>query len=638
MRDFIYFMMQSGLLICLVLLLTRFGKRFLSARTGYCLWLIPLMRLCLPFFLVPVTVPAVLGSLHPYALARDVAAHVEETVGNMVGAEMQTAWEPSSEPGIAQEKTPGGGAGRAGEADGKTPEVNPQTEARMNAVGKGGDGAASAETGAAGNGPEDVNAAPSGEICTMKPEQRFGVSAGRLAALIWAAGCLVTGGILFYHNIRFFRWVKKDAKRAEPLEDFAACAEKKERPLPVYYKKELPSPCLAGVLHPVIFVNERAVRDPAVLKMVLLHERAHFQQKDHIWNFCRNMLCVLYWFHPFVWWGAVASTRDAELACDERVVRGMCREERRQYGNALLELLEGSCGKKKVLDAATAMTGGKKEMKERIFTIVKQRGTKRGALAAMLVLLLVTGVVGCTRAQDGTETRNGTEAWNGTEARNGTEAQDGTEARNDTEMQVGAEAADDAAGRVFSLSGEDGSIQLFTSGKTLGAYRRGAGGAGSLTFYDADFHAAEEYENVRLEEFSDDYYCLLDLNTGLYGYVDDSGKLVIPFSYPLAKGFHNGYAAVLDGARQEIYYEDQTVKMYDNVDGCWGIIDKRGNYVIEPDEAFSNSFDRKDLGEASERYVNGPVEFTQVGEDGHVEFVVRETGQVLMEGYIVVQP
>lgn len=577
MRDFIYFMMQSSLLICLVLLLTRFGKRFLSARTGYCLWLIPLMRLCLPFFLVPVTVPAVWSSLHPYALARDVAAHVEEKVGNMVGAEIQAVLEPSS--GIAQAKTPGGAAG------------------------------------AEGSGPENANAAPSGEICAMKPEQRFWASAEQLAGLIWAAGCLVTGGILFYHNIRFFRWVKKDAKRAEPLEVCAIYAEKKGRPLPVYYKKELPSPCLAGVLHPVIFVNERAVRDPAVLKMVLLHERAHFQQKDHIWNFCRNMLCVLYWFHPFVWWGAVASTRDAELSCDERVVRGMCREERRQYGNALLELLEGSCGKKKVLDAATAMTGGKKEMKERIFTIVKQRGTKKGTLAAMLVLLLVTGAVGCTRAQDG-----------GTEARNGMEAQDG------------AEAADDAAGRVFSLSGEDGSVQLFTSGKVLGAYRRGEGEAGSLTFYDADYNVTEEYENVRLEEFSDDYYCLLDLDTGLYGYVDDSGKLVIPFSYPLAKGFHNGYAAVLDGARQEIYYEDQTVKMYDNVDGCWGIIDKQGNYVIEPDEAFSNSFDRKDLGEASERYVNGPVEFTQVGEDGHVEFVVRETGQVLMEGYIVVQP
>lgn len=924
MRDFIYFMLQSSLLIGLVLLIGRFGKRFLSAQAGYCLWLIPMVRLCLPFFLVPVAVPDAWSAFHPYEIVWNAAEQAADAIGSAgrEQAEGSAVWKEKS----AADTGPEGMGQAAGNA--------------------GADGGAFAEA-----EKKAAEAAAGYEETGSRPESRNGLhdagtdsavsAAARTwrirAALLWAAGCLITGGILLFRNIRFFRWIQRDAKRLTIPAAFDAAVRKRERSLPVYYKKELPSPCLAGLLRPALFVNERAVQDPEVLRMVLLHERMHYRQRDHIWNFCRNLLCVIYWFHPIVWWGSVASVHAAELSCDERVVEGMRSGERRRYGEALLALLDGNGEKRKLLDATTAMSGGKREMKERIFTIVKRRRTQKSALAVMLIVLLITGALGCTKAQDadavkqegtvksqradgletedaGKETAKPQDAGSGDrqdqaegaladqsaeeeiqkyealfsaatqtgadgiipdymdeeilifhgyfglvvyqfadgtpdfepgvidtmdfsmigcgntqgdscaevsvseDGRNvymhamgaaeyyrydradrklyrSRQTQDAADGRgkpcslaeflaeealyelpgdiaaqetfgvkpekkryefemgtvvinrnltgltenvpvwtektgaymkalkerfdrgeagivdegwNGTGREVvpetvqdlgGAEGKwyketeyvdengnrienpydcpawfrtvdgskwlsvrsfdellcswgdllfyrydraiyvtkDDVIAPFFTLSEEEGSIELFSSGKELGAYQRGENDVGTLTFYDAQFNVVKEYSNVRLEEFSESYYCLLDLDTGLYGYVDDSGGLAIPFIYSLAKGFHNGYASVLEGAQQEIYYEDRTVKMYNNVGGFWGIIDKRGNYVLEPDEKYSNSFDRDDLGEITAQYINGPVEFTQVGEDGYVEFVVRETGKVLATGYIVLR-
>lgn len=935
MRDFMYFMMQSSLLICLVLLVRRFGKKYISARAAYGMWLIPMVRLCLPFFLVSVALPVGWSSLHPYALVQnavypDMIVADRITGTQAVGSAADGAAEGSETAG----NTAAGGAAEGSETAG-SPAANPPGAAKNAADGaaEGGETAGSPAAGGTAYRNETVGAAAgTGSILAAKQHTALRI----FAAALWAAGSLVTGSVLLYKNIRFFRWMKKAAKEVEIPAELAAAFGGKEKLLPVFYKKELSSPCLAGLLYPAIWVNDRAVQDEEVLRMVIRHEQMHYRQKDHIWNFCRNLLCVIYWFHPFVWWGAIVSARDAELSCDERVVEGMNRQERKKYGTALIGLLEESGEKPKVLDATTAMTGGKKEMQERILTIARRRRTKRGALTGMIVLLLAVGIVGCTRAQtaegsaaerDADETgdnagrddgmdnadtedtaqeerekislqedtdanasaqdaqsefaeeeipkydalfsaatsmgadsflldyaddkilimhgyyglvvyqyadgedgfapgiidtldltvigcdatqgdaytqvrvskdgvniylyargaknyyrydrlekklyqnrmaalweKNGgsdglflpeeeevlyvlpeglmqeqnfaqdkkwyageigdwmipgsvtgleedipvwsektrdymkalkarydrdaaahivDEGWSGMEPGeyrqiavsdlSGAEGkwirivervdENGDRIENPYEYPAWFQTLDgskklsvrsfdelicswgdllfyrydktiyvtkdDAVAPYFSFSEEQGRIELFSAGKELGAYQRGSDDIGKLTFYDANFHVVKEYQNVRLEEFSESYYCLMDLDTGLYGYVDDSGKVAIPFEYSLAKGFHNGYAAVLEGAEQKIYYEDRTVKMYDNLGGRWGIIDKRGAYVIEPQEKYSNSFERDDLGKAEAHDINGPVEFSQVREDGTVDFVVRETEKVL---------
>ena len=164
------------------------------------------------------------------------------------------------------------------------------------------------------------------------------------------------------------------------------------------------------------------------------------------------------------------------------------------------------------------------------------------------------------------------------------------------------------------------------------------GQAETLTFYNEEFQKINELKQVRLEEYSEGYYCVLDLKTGLYGYLDNHGNTAIPFQYSLANGFQNGYASVLTGAEAEVYYEkeypDRKVKMFDNKGGFWGIINKKGEYVVQPEEKYSNSFDRPDLEGHTTRYINGPVRFEDVYGEGTANFVRVDDQKVLYKVWI----
>lgn len=74
------------------------------------------------------------------------------------------------------------------------------------------------------------------------------------------------------------------------------------------------------------------------LRLVFLHEREHVRRRDPWLNgIAATSLCVYFW-NPIVWLAYVLFRRDMELACDQRVLRQLDREGRREYARTLVEL------------------------------------------------------------------------------------------------------------------------------------------------------------------------------------------------------------------------------------------------------------------------------------------------------------
>ena len=103
----------------------------------------------------------------------------------------------------------------------------------------------------------------------------------------------------------------------------------------VYICDDIASPFILGVLHPRIYLPSGLTG--ATLESVLRHERAHLKRRDHWWKPLAHVLIAVYWFNPLLWAAYVLLCRDIELACDERVVRDMTREDRAAYSQALLQ-------------------------------------------------------------------------------------------------------------------------------------------------------------------------------------------------------------------------------------------------------------------------------------------------------------
>ncbi len=206
---------------------------------------------------------------------------------------------------------------------------------------------------------------------------------------VWLGGAAVMTAAFVLTNARFARKLRRSRT---PLA--VDCM------FPVYRCDAIASPCLFGVLRPAIYVTGEAADDPRRLRYVLAHEQTHARHLDPLWSFVRAACLVVWWFDPLVWFAAHVSRLDGELACDEGTIDRLGDDERERYGEALLSLLPVRAARGEALLAATSMTAGKREMKERVMRIAQRR---RSVLPALIAALILT-VGACALTFTGAET------------------------------------------------------------------------------------------------------------------------------------------------------------------------------------------------------------------------------------------
>ena len=156
--------------------------------------------------------------------------------------------------------------------------------------------------------------------------------------------------------------------------------------LPVFIVKWITAPFLAGIIHPAIYLSDGLSDYPERLRHVLVHEETHYKHGDHIWSWLRMVALALHWYNPLVWFAAILSKHDAELACDEAALLSLGDQERKKYGETLLALTTPQFSW--LFNMSTAMTESKRSLQERICHIVVKPKTARSILAIVLIFSL----------------------------------------------------------------------------------------------------------------------------------------------------------------------------------------------------------------------------------------------------------
>lgn len=215
-------------------------------------------------------------------------------------------------------------------------------------------------------------------------EAQTQLTGSTILKVIWLTGAAAMALVILTQNLLFLRRLKK-------LRQPFACPES---PVPVWLASSLPSPCLAGLLRPEIYLTPEAAQDPDTCQFVLRHELAHYHARDQLWSLLRLLCQCVYWFDPFVWLAASLSRRDCELACDERVLKNLDPGSRAEYGRALLSLVAPKRARGQLLSCATTMQLGRKSLKERITLIAKK--PKMAAYTLVFVLVLSLVLTACT--------------------------------------------------------------------------------------------------------------------------------------------------------------------------------------------------------------------------------------------------
>lgn len=254
-----------------------------------------------------------------------------------------------------------------------------------------------------------INAtAPTNQSVTANWMNDFSISVSRrtpstiglILFILWCIGTfimilLITKSMLRFHNMK---------NSALPLQNPAVrtlyyeCLDEMhiKKPIPIYSTAFLKSPIIAGLLKPCIYMPIHLISDYNAndIKYMLMHELAHYKHKDALANYFMNIIGILYWFHPLVWYSLKEMKNDREVACDTSVLKLLDEGDYEDYGNTLINFAE------KVsltpFPFSTGISGNMKQMQKRILNIANYhpasfRKTLHSAALYIIIAFLLLG-------------------------------------------------------------------------------------------------------------------------------------------------------------------------------------------------------------------------------------------------------
>ena len=190
-----------------------------------------------------------------------------------------------------------------------------------------------------------------------------------LAGWVWLIGL---AAMLAYALVSYLR-LRRRVSASIPLRES------------IYVCDEVPSPFILGIVRPRIYLP--SALDEAQRGSVLSHERAHLARHDHWWKPLGFALLAVYWFNPLLWLAYTLLCRDIELACDERVLRGMDAGQVKDYSSALL-----ACSVPRRMLAACPLAFGEVGVGARVKNALRYKKPAFWVVAASVAVCVVVAV------------------------------------------------------------------------------------------------------------------------------------------------------------------------------------------------------------------------------------------------------
>lgn len=322
-----------GSALALVLLLVQRLLRGRGSQTVcYYLWLVVLLRLCVPMWAtlsLPVAVPD-MPTTPVLAPVRDGAGSTDPLLPNQQGDIVPA--KPDTPPSAALPAAP----------------AEPETRAEMG-----------------------------------------GIALGIVCA-VWGLGAFACVGRYVWSYRGFSRRVYRNAVPASPEAVAVLRKLSGEGRVRLLVSEEVNSPLLIGLLRPTI-VLPCGVTAGDRLSDILAHELTHAVRHDLLFKWFAALVTSLHWFNPLMVPVRREIARACELSCDAAVLRKLDEPGKRRYGETLLALAADSSSGSGSL--AVTLCEEKKQLKERLVAIVKYR--KRSPAAVVLAALLVVILCGC---------------------------------------------------------------------------------------------------------------------------------------------------------------------------------------------------------------------------------------------------
>lgn len=189
----------------------------------------------------------------------------------------------------------------------------------------------------------------------------------RIASYIWLFGIVCLTGYAVVSYIMLYRKTKGAISVGDRIK----------------ISDYIETPFILGIIRPFVYVPS-GISDEQ-FKHIIAHENAHLKRLDYLWKPMGFIILSIHWFNPFVWIAYIMLCKDIEIACDEKVIRELAKNDITAYAQTLL-----NCSQERRIILMCPIAFGEVSVKERIKHVLS---FKKPAFWIILVAVIVCAIV-----------------------------------------------------------------------------------------------------------------------------------------------------------------------------------------------------------------------------------------------------
>lgn len=213
--------------------------------------------------------------------------------------------------------------------------------------------------------------------------------------VIWIAGVGVLFSIYFVSNIVFKIKIgnkKFEDGRIKSILQIAKDNIKIKKNIELIDQDVIKTPAIIGVIKPKILLTyDINSYSDSEIEYIFRHELAHYKRKDNVINCILILLRTVHWFNPIVWIMIREIRKDMEFTADERAVKGLGQEDRKEYCKLLVNITNNVHSS--FMEKTIGITDNKSNLEKRIHMIkLSDKLSKHPVFAAFLVFIII-GVI-----------------------------------------------------------------------------------------------------------------------------------------------------------------------------------------------------------------------------------------------------
>lgn len=151
----------------------------------------------------------------------------------------------------------------------------------------------------------------------------------------------------------FFRDGKTEDTELNNILD-EICTDKEKRNIKIVQTAAVEIPCCIGIFEKRILIPDKKYSREE-LHYIILHEYTHLDNKDILTIQLINILCIVFWWNPFVYILKGDMYQSIEIRCDQTVTKKLKSAERGNYLTVILKEYKASVQGKEFRKPAGAM-------------------------------------------------------------------------------------------------------------------------------------------------------------------------------------------------------------------------------------------------------------------------------------------